>query len=157
LASSSSEAGVQQRPRTPRLSPGRPWLLFRALALFGRAPAPYNPLLPASAPASFTQGVRRPDRAPLIALVPGDLSEKSLVPAARAGGVRAGRASRTRRLLLGGRARGVTLDPASTPRLEWPMLLRLAFGLWRAAEVPFELADLSLNAPIRVDCDPAHP
>src|SRR5262249_23306657 len=90
LAPSSSEAAAQERARRLRLLPGSPWLLCQALALFARAPAPYNPLVSTSAPAHSVRSASRPERAPPAAMVLGDFPQGTLVPMARAAGVPVG-------------------------------------------------------------------
>ncbi len=139
------------RPHVARLVSGVPLAICRVLALSTRAPAPLNPLARSSAPAEG--GERRS----VFALVPGDLPHGMLTTVARAAEASPMLIAMVRRVLLWARAAGVALDLAAAPTQAWPSLLRLAFRLWRDADIPFELADLPLTSHLRAGYDPDHP
>ncbi|HEX6796389.1 MAG TPA: hypothetical protein VF116_01605 [Ktedonobacterales bacterium] len=150
------------RPQAARVVRANPRPLLLALALLPRAPAPLNPFT--AAPATRPHDVAPPihpsaTRAP-FPLVPGDLAQGPLAALARGLGIAPGLAQLARRLLLWAREDGAGFalhDLARLPSDELPLALRAAWAVWRAAELPAELADLDLpGAPIRAGFDATH-
>ncbi|WIG59544.1 MAG: hypothetical protein OJF49_002291 [Ktedonobacterales bacterium] len=164
LLDSADHAEGSTAARATRLLRATPRPLCLALALLARAPRPFNPL--AGAAPRDTSDRREPPRegacgpAP-FPLVPGDLPTAPLTEFARGADVALGLAQMARRVLLWAREDGASYyslrDLAGAPPDERPLTLRAAFGLWRAAESPAELADLSQpGSSLRVGFDAAH-